>query len=398
MKLSLAANYDPDLAPELARYPVTEVYGKFASDPFGGGRPSYMGTPLSKRELRGYVACLARHGIAFNYLLNASCLGNREWSRRWHARLARFLGSLLAMGVRRLTVATPYLLQAIKARFPEFFVKVGIYAQVDTPRRARVWASLGADALTLESFSINRDFGRLRAIRSAVTCELQLIANHPCLPNCALQPYHQNGFAHASDGSRRLFVDYCFLHCSRRRLEDPSLLVKAQWIRPEDVAAYEALGYTHFKLLERGMPSEAAIRRVAAYAARRFAGNLAALMLPYGFPQPLRRERFWALRHFLRCGGVCVRELRELHGLLKGHGLLFPRESLPFQVDARKIPADFLDGFRGRDCSRLACEACGYCEAVAREAVRVDPEFREEFLERFARVEEALVSGRAWCA
>ena len=34
----------------------------------------------------------------------------------------------------------------MKSRFPQFFVKVGIYAQVDTPERARFWQELGADA------------------------------------------------------------------------------------------------------------------------------------------------------------------------------------------------------------------------------------------------------------
>ena len=34
-----------------------------------------------------------------------------------------------------------------------------------------------------------------------------------------MQPYHQNGFAHSSDGSRELFIDYCFLHCTMERLD-----------------------------------------------------------------------------------------------------------------------------------------------------------------------------------
>ena len=180
-----------------------------------------MGTPLTKHDLAVYVSLLNRHDIAFNYLLNSSCLGNREWSRRWQKKLLRLLDSLGSMGIRRLTVSTPYLLERIKAAFPEFYVKAGIYAQIDTPRRARFWKDLGADALTLESFSINRDFATLRAIREAVEGELQLIANHPCLPNCPMQPYHQNGFAHSSDGSRRLFLDYCFLSCTLQRAGGP---------------------------------------------------------------------------------------------------------------------------------------------------------------------------------
>jgi hypothetical protein len=148
------------------------------------------------------------------------------------------------MGVRRVTVSTPFLLELVKRRFPEFKVRVGIYAQVDTPRRARFWEELGADAIVLESFSINRNFRRLAAIRQAVRCDLQLIANHVCLMNCPMQTYHQNGFAHASDDTGTLFIDYCFLRCSRLRLTDPSQFIKSAWIRPEDLAVYEAMGYT----------------------------------------------------------------------------------------------------------------------------------------------------------
>jgi len=396
MRFSLAANYDPDLIPRLDPYPVEDVYGKFPADFFGGGRPSYMGTPLSQRDLRDYVARLSRHGIAFNYLLNASCMGNSEWSRRWQRKLHSFLDSLLEMGVRRLTVSTPFLLEAAKTRFPDFHVKVGIYAQVDTPRRARFWEGLGADAITLESFSINRDLERLKAIRQAVRCDLQLIANHPCLPNCAMQPYHQNGFAHSSNGSRTLFIDYCFLRCSRRRLEDPSLLIKAAWIRPEDTAVYEAMGFTTFKLLERGIPSAELLKRVEAYSRRRFDGNLAELLLPYGFQQPLSKASFWTLRHFFRPRQAGFRKLKPLYDLMKGQGMLFPRDSSPIRIDASRIPADFIEGFRSRDCTRLDCRECGYCEGIAREAVEIDPAFREEFLGRFAEVEQAMATGRLW--
>jgi len=396
VELSVAANYDSSIVPELAQYPVEEVYGKLPADPFGGGRPSYMGTPLSERELRDYVACLAEHGIAFNYLLNASCMANREWTRRWQRTLARLLDRLGDMGIRRLTVSTPFLLEAVKARFPDFHVKVGIYAQVDTPRRARFWEDLGADGITLESFSINRNFERLAAIREAVRCDLQLIANHPCLPNCALQPYHQNGFAHASDGSGGLFVDYCFLRCSRHRLENPSLLIKSAWIRPEDTAAYEAMGYTRFKLLERGIPSSELLKRVRAYAERRFDGNLAELLLPFGFREPLRKAKLWALRYFLRPRQVSVRKLLPLYELMKGHGMLFPQGDLPIRIHASRIPDDFLERFRGRDCSTLDCAACGVCETIARDAVEVDAAFREEFLGRFRDAEQAMASGGLW--
>ena len=190
IRFSLAANYDPELVPALSAYPVDEVYGRFPTDGVSSGRPRCLATPLSQADLRHYVRLLDHHGIAFNYLLNRACFGNYEWRRPWQKRVPALLAKLGDMGVRRVTVSTPFLLELVKRRFPAFKVRVGIYAQVDTPRRARFWEELGADAIVLESFSINRNFPRLKSIRQAVRCDLELIANHVCLMNCPMQTYH----------------------------------------------------------------------------------------------------------------------------------------------------------------------------------------------------------------
>ena len=396
MRLSLAANYDADLIPQLRGYQVTEIYGKLPSDFAGGGRPSYMGSPITKQSLREYVAVLNTHGIAFNYLLNASCHGNEEWGRKWQRRLMLFLEELENMGIGTVTVSTPFLLEVVKKRFPTFRVKVGIYAQIDTPRRARFWEDLGADAINLESFSINRNFRLLAAIRKAVTCDLQLIANHVCLVNCALQPYHQNGCAHSSRGSRQLFVDYCFLRCSRARLRDPSAFIQAQWIRPEDIGAYEEFGYTNFKLLERGIPSEDLLRRAKAYSERRYEGNLADLLLSYGFRQAPRKQRFWAFRHFFKPLQASPLGMRNLYELARHQGMLFPVGEPAVTIRSSAIPADFIAGFKNRDCAALTCHECGYCERIAADAVQINPAFQEEALRRLAGVDEALIGGSLW--
>ena len=396
LKFSVAANYDLDLVPALAAYPVDEVYGKLPDDGVGSGRPRYLATPLSEADLQGYIRLLDQHGIAFNYLLNGACFGNREWTRAWQKRVTTLLARLGELGVRRLTVSTPFLLELVKRRFPEFKVRVGIYAQVDTPRRARFWEEFGADAIVLESFSINRNFRRLAAIREAVRCELELIANHACLMNCPLQSYHQNGFAHASDDTSTLFIDYCFLRCSRTRLTDPSHFIKSAWIRPEDLATYEAMGYTTFKLLERGIPSEELLRRVRAYSERRFDGNLAELLLSYGFKQPVRSESFWSLRHFWKPRQVNPLRLQPLRDLARLQGWQSSLPECPIRVDTRMIPDNFLDGFRNRDCASTDCQACGYCERVAGQAVSVSPEYRTAVLEKYRELDETMATGSLW--
>jgi collagenase-like PrtC family protease len=396
MRLSVAANYDPEIIPQLAEYPVEEIYGRFPLDTVGGGRPAYMGTPLPEKHLADYVRTLQENGIAFNYLLNSSCLSNREWTRKWQKRLLKLLEKISRMGIRRLTVSTPYLLERIKKTFPQFSIRVGIFAQVDTPRRARFWADLGADNITLESFSINRNFKQLEVIRRAVDCDLTLIANHPCLPNCPMQYYHQDGFAHSSNRTGRFFIDYCFLRCTYERLRDPSYLIKSCWIRPEDVAFYEDMGYHHFKILERDIPSSQLLKRVHGYRARCSPPDLTELILPYGFEEPQKRQRLWFVKNFFKPTKINPLKLKPLYDFAKKQGMLFPSEQRLFHIDSSKIPGDFIRGFEGRNCSELSCTDCGYCQTIAAQAVRLDENRQMELLDRFEQIHNMLISGTLW--
>jgi len=65
-------------------------------------------------------------------------------------------------------------------------------------------------------------------------------------------------------------------------------------------------------------------------------------------------------------------------------------------VDAREIPENFLDGFRHRDCASMDCGACGYCERIAEKAVSIAPEYRTAVLEKYAEMDNTLVTGGLW--
>ncbi|MBF0253950.1 MAG: U32 family peptidase [Candidatus Omnitrophica bacterium] len=151
-------------------------------------------------------------------------------------RIRKLLDWLEGIGVDSVAVSTPYLAEIVKKRYPNFFLKIGIYANIDSPDRARYWEGMGAGMLVLESFSINRNFAVLAAIRKAVSCRLQLITNFTCLSRCPMQPYHMTGLSHGSSSSdNAAFVDYCVFKCTYWLLKDPSQLIKSQWIRPEDI-------------------------------------------------------------------------------------------------------------------------------------------------------------------
>src|SRR3989338_4353259 len=119
MRLSVATNFDDVLIDQLRDAPVYDVYGKLTSDVVGGGRSSYMLRRVSRRRLTQQIRAVHAAGFQFNYLLNAACLDNREYTREGQRQIRRLLDDLCAIGVDSVTVAVPYLLRLIKRSYPQ---------------------------------------------------------------------------------------------------------------------------------------------------------------------------------------------------------------------------------------------------------------------------------------
>jgi len=187
MKLSVACTFEPGLIPRLAAFPeVYEIYGKLRSDCIGGGRASYTLRHVSNRQLEATVREAHDRGIAFNYLINAASLGGLEQTAGGRREIRKLLDHIAEAGVDAVTVSLPWLLRLVKSRYPQFKVRVGVFAMIDSPAKAKEWEELGADTLCISALSCNRDFDRLAKIRPAVSCDLQLIANANCLPACPI--------------------------------------------------------------------------------------------------------------------------------------------------------------------------------------------------------------------
>src|ERR1035437_6005286 len=127
-------------------------------------------------------------------------------------------------------------------------------------------------------------------------------------------------------------------------------------------------------MCSRGIPSAELLRRVKAYSERRFDGNLAELLLSYGFKQPVRKESLWSLRHFWKPWQVNPLRLKPMLDLARLQGWLSPLSECPIRVEARKIPEDFLDGFRNRDCASMDSRLSATSERLAPQAVWTPPE------------------------
>jgi collagenase-like PrtC family protease len=404
MRFSVATNFRDDLLDALEGYPVAELFGKLPADSLGGGRASFMLAPLNERQFRRHVERAAGKGIGFNYLVNPACLDNREYTRQGQAALERLLGFVEDCGASAVTVALPFLVPIIKKRHPQLKVRVGVYARVEGVAKAKFWEDLGADCITLESIAVNRDFAMLRAIRQAVALELQLIANSNCLIFCPLSGQHMVNLSHASQKgheSRGFMIDYCALRCSFEKLADPSNYLRSEFIRPEDLDLYTEMGFSSFKILERGAPTAVLAKRVRAYAERSFEGNLLELIQPYGYRNNQSGaaggitgfSRF--LKYFFRPGTVRRQGLLQLKALAEKRGLIAGLDWDPVCLDNRALDG-FLAGMKEIDCRATDCSKCGYCAKWAQKAVVVDEKYRAEMLELYRDAFSQMYCGGLW--
>ena len=96
--LSIPTNWAEDFFEQVELSAIGEIYGKLPHDAVGGGRADVMFLSLPRRAAARHIAAVRRRGIRFNYLLNATCLDNREFNRAGRNRIRRLLDSLAETG------------------------------------------------------------------------------------------------------------------------------------------------------------------------------------------------------------------------------------------------------------------------------------------------------------
>jgi collagenase-like PrtC family protease len=405
MRLSIATNFDRELVEQCRDYPVTELFGKLQTDAVGGGRAPYQLARVSRRQLADHVKHVRNSGMAFNYLLNSSCMGNREITRKGQKEINVLLDWISDIGVTAVTVASPFMLQMIKTRQPQLKVRISVFGGVDRVRKAQMWEELGADCIVLDSILVNRELETLAEIRKSVKCDLELMANNNCLTGCAMSPMHMNALAHTGQSwheNKGFFIDWCFLKCTEMKLRDPVHYIRSEWIRPEDLHVYEGMGYDLFKLAERDIPTEMMMIRIKAYAARRYDGNLLDLIQAYGFRgikeshSYYRHGLSWLLRFIIRPGLANPLRMLPLKRLAELRGMTRPVEDqTPVYIDNRALDG-FIERFRTNSCMDIDCEDCRWCHEFAAKAVKLDETNRDAALEAYEELFASLHGGSMW--
>lgn len=388
MPLCIPTNFQADYLDHVDLAGVEQVYGKLDRDPIGGGRAAVILPSVRRKDAIRHIRAIRDRGASFNYLLNASCLGNTEYSASGRRRIDDFIRWVSDAGADTVTVTIPYLLEIVKRQAPHLKIAVSTIALVDTPESADAWARMGADKITLSVTDLNRDFDRIRRIRSRVDLHLQLLANLDCLQGCPYRSYHGNMTSHASqdaDPTGGFVVDWCYLSCSADRLREPARLLMAGWIRPEDQQHYRAAGIDSLKIVNRAMTSAVIGRVTAAYRAGRHDGNLLDLFsLPETNLAMQRKDLLKLAKTLLKPTRVDLRRLWR-------HREVFEWPT-PY-LDNRSLDG-FLEHFLAGGCDTAVCgTGCRHCWEFADRAFRMDDEVRSEAIRRLEAALADLADG-----
>ncbi len=356
MRLVVATSWDDALLRGLAGMPVYAVFGKLQQDLVGGGRPSNILPPVDWEQMTRHIGLAHDLGFRFNYLWNATSLGDAEYNPAYVHDMQEQLRRLVDIGVDGLVVGLPWMIGLAKRVARELEVTVSSLIDVVTPREAQQFEGMGADAIVLHH-AANRDFGVLEEIRASVRCDLELIVNNSCVYQCPYNNcHHVSPSFHSRAGSVPL-LEYELFWCAGRHARDGAEIIRSRWIRPEDLHAYEAVGYDRFKIAGRGRSTAWLLRAAQAYAGRAYPGDLTDI-ISMSQHAPLRLARRRAAEgdgsHAAEWAAIAA-DLEPIAGLA---------------IDNSLIPPNFIDFFTAHDCTTLSCRRCGYCEQVARKAVR----------------------------
>jgi len=349
MKLLVPTNWDPDLILPLSKLDTeVQIYGVLPTSMIGSGGRGADNIHVVENQAEEYIENAHSAGLKFDYILNAPSMGNMEWDENTHRELLEQIRWMSSIGVDSVTVSIPYLIELIKRQFSQLEVRVSTIAHVSSVARAKLFESLGADSITLD-MNVNRDFTLLKAIRSAVNCELTVLLNNLCLYQCPYEYYHHDTLGHASQSYNPLngyYEDYCVLRCTLDRLWDISQAIKCRWVRPEDIHVYEDIGIDMFKTSGRSMPTERILNTAKAYASRRYQGNLYDILNvitpKVGFSQS------------------------DLPGVQNN-----VIESPPKLYIDNQALEGFIDFFKKQNCLS-GCSNCNYCQRIADEVIQFD--------------------------
>ena len=309
-KFKVGVNFDIDLLKEIIKLneefedsKVEELYGSIMLDAKFAARPDFRLPNVQYDQLREYVKIANDNGIKFNYTLNSLLpFGSKVELCKNKEKVATLVNFLESIGVYRITVANPILLEIIRNFVKsDIEIEISTCAHIDTVTQIKYYHEKYGVNKVCGNLNKNRDFKFLES--AANYCNkngiiYELMANEFCgvggsdyTTHCV---YRDSCYlCHATNKTYEdsmLLDNYPMNICTNSRNENPSNWLKLRWIRPEDLSVYNNIGLNYFKITGRTGSSEYIIKTIRSYMEQKFDGNLLNLWKPLESIKPGTKE------------------------------------------------------------------------------------------------------------
>ncbi len=295
---------------------VHEVYGQLTEGTLiNSGRMVNFLPSIDLKQLEDYVRLLKKKDINFNYTLNPACFGNFEFSEKGISDISDFLSTLYEIGITKLTLTSPALMEIATAHKYSFDIKASAICEINSAHKAAFYKKLGCERIVVDP-DITRDFRHLNHISQIASESIEIIINNVCVRNCPYKMFHYNHEAHCNKNNKEQTIhDYYINRCSLQKADSLVNVMKMNWIRPEDMHVYEEHGIKYYKIQGRQNVCQGdLIKCLKAYMEEKYDGDLFALITifaPYNSFQPFIENKALDgfidkfVKHPESCSGIC---------------------------------------------------------------------------------------------
>jgi len=262
---------------------IEEIYGCLARGPVAHGRAPKAVLDIGRKkaiEFRKYVKSMNLH---FTYLINAPFNFNSGKKKK---EVKRYIDWIINDFKADSLMLTSYeLMKFIRESYLDVPIHISTIAGIKNAKQLEKFLDINPSRV-VPHHDVNRNFKDLKNLIKKASdwkIEIELMATESCLRGC---PNREAHYQHLSGGK----ADEPFhTVCNTDKLMFPRELLKANFIRPEDLNIYERLGVSFFKITGRSKPSVWLPEVAEAYLKRKYSGNLIRLL---GIDPSLRAENW----------------------------------------------------------------------------------------------------------
>ena len=252
---------------------IAEVYGVIPRQIIGSGRSSSTIPNISKEKAIDFKNFIKKLDFNFVYLLNAPF----DLSAKNIKATEEYLDWVINKFSPDALVVTSYsLMKFIRKKYDK---KIKIYistiAGILTPSDVEKYLEINPTRIILHhdanrNFKSLKEFGQL-AKKNKI--EVELMLTESCLKRCPRRAEHYNALLYPNADDRKFHF-----FCITKKLMFLNELLKANFIRPEDINLYEKMGFKNFKITGRSKPAKWLPEVTNAYLNRSYEGNLIRLL------------------------------------------------------------------------------------------------------------------------